>query len=105
MEEIRLIDIGGLISNFTKKISNEWNQKITGYLKENLKALGYEFDSDLSFYEFCGKRITIIYSADKINNCFYLDYIDGENKGTLIGSFSDKVEIIHEGNKITAIIG
>jgi hypothetical protein len=90
---------------FSKKIIAEWNENLKNYLKKNLRELGFEFDSDFSFYDFC-KRINRVSFIDKPNYYeFYLDYIDKENNGVFIGSYSDKIEIKHEGNKITAIIG
>lgn len=98
-----------LLPNFMddlqRHLVSQVNNKLEEYIKNNLAHLGYEFASQIEFYDFCTKRITRVSSInDPHYYDFYLDIMK-ENGGTLIGGYSDKVKIIDKGKKVTAIIG
>jgi len=94
------------MDEFYRKIWSEFEEKLKRYLKDNLLEFGFEFQNDNDFIEFIQSRVNRIWFEDK--PCyyeFYLDFINAENKGKFIGSYSDAIEIVNEGNRITAIIG
>ena len=97
--------ITDIISEIRKDIVSQLDKKLEDYIKKNLMQLGFEFTSQIEFYDFCKKRITRVYSVnDPHHYDFYLD-LKKENQGILIGWYSDKIEIIKEENKFTAVIG
>jgi hypothetical protein len=95
-----------VIGELQRKMVYKFDNKLEDYVKRNLSQLGHEFSSKVYFHDFCKKRIT---RASFVNDphCYdiYLDYVSEENRGTLIGCYSDKFKIVNEGNKVTAIIG
>ena len=95
-----------VMNDFHRKVMSEWEEKLKAYLKENLKQFGYEFENDNEFLDFCKRRVNRLCFEDKRNYYeFYLDYVNEENAGKFIGCYSDKVEFVNEGSKITAIVG
>lgn len=97
-----------IMNDFTQKAWSEWEQKLKAYLKDNLKQFGYEFATDDEFLNFCKERVNRICFEDNPNYYeFYLDYVNEENTGKLIGACSDEIEFVNdfENNKITVIIG
>ena len=83
-----------------------FNERIKEYLTENLKLIGICFNTDAEFLEFISTRLTRIKFEDNPNYYeFYLDFVNEENRGRLVGSYSDKTKIVHNGNTITATFG
>lgn len=89
-----------------KKIWKDFDNHLRGYVTKNLKELGYEFSSETEFIAFIQKRVTRISFEDKPNEFeIYLDFVDYDNKGTLIGIYSDKVDFSWDGNTAKVTIG
>ena len=89
-----------------KKIWKDFDNHLRNYVTKNLKELGYEFISETDFIVFIQKRVTIISFECKPNEFeIYLDFVDYENRGTLIGIYSDKVDFSCDGNTVKATIG
>ena len=89
---------------FMNKASKDFDNHLKKYVTENLKKIGFEFDSEQDFNEFISKRVTRIGFTDKPNEYeLYVDY-QTENK-KLIGFYSDKISFSHEGSKVTATFG
>lgn len=81
-----LVELGSAIDLFIKL-----------NVRDNLKDIGYEFNSDDEYFNFIKSRITQLQTISK-PSCykFYLDFVDnGEEShgGTLIGVFSYDVNI------------
>lgn len=95
-----------IMNEFRRKVSAELEEKLKTYFKENLSQLGYVFSDDTEFIDLFKNRVNRLSFEDKPNYYeFYLDFVDIGNKGKFIGCYSDKVEFVNEGSKITAIIG
>lgn len=91
---------------FINKSKREFNEKLESYLMDNLKNLGYKFETKKDLMDFCKNRLHRVSFGENFNNhIFYLDYIDEQNRGTLIGRCNDKLNIKYEGNKIVAVFG
>jgi hypothetical protein len=89
-----------------RKVTAEWDAKLKAYIQENLKQFGYAFETEAEFFEFCKNRVHRIGFENKPNEWeFYLDYVDAENTGKLIGICSDKIDFKMEGNTATVTIG
>lgn len=89
-----------------RKLTAEWDAKLKAYIQDNLKQFGHTFESDTDFFEFCKNRIHRLAFTEKPNYYeFYLDFVDADNKGTLIGSCSDKIVFTMDGNTATVTIG
>ena len=89
-----------------KKIWSDFDKQLRQHVTDNLKKLGYEFISESDFILFVQKRVSRICFEDKPNYFeIYLDFVENDNKGTLICCYSDKVDFIIEGNSVKATIG
>lgn len=89
-----------------RRIADEWDNKIKGYIRENLKQFGHHFETEAEFFEFCKTRVRRVGFQDKPNEWeFYLDYADEKNTGKLIGICSDKMSFKENEGKITLTIG
>jgi len=89
-----------------RKLIEEWDAKLKAYIEANLKQLGFNFETDAEFFEFCKNRIHRIGFENKPNEWeFYLDYVDAENTGKLIGICSDKIDFKIDGSTATVTIG
>lgn len=99
-------DVMDMQSKIIDELIKNTDNAVKKYLIDNLKQFGYHFNHDEAFINFCKERITRIAFEEKPYYYeFYLDFIGSNDKGICIGSYSDKIEIINEGNKITAVIG
>lgn len=95
-----------IIDQAFRKAWFEWEQKFKSYLEKNLKTIGYFFETEEKFTNFFKEKVTRIVFEDKPNyQEFYINYVNQENSGTLIGICSDKIEIINKDNKFTILIG
>lgn len=95
-----------VMNDFQRKVIDERDFHLQVYLRENLKQFGYEFGDKNEFLEFCGTRVCAVSFEDKPNYFeFFIDYVNEENRGKLIGACSYNVEFVNEFNKITAIVG
>ena len=89
-----------------RKVTSEWDAKLKDYIQDNLKQFGHNFEDDTDFFEFCKNRIHRLAFTENPNYYeFYLDFVDADNKGTFIGSCSDKIDFKMEGNTATITIG
>lgn len=101
-----LYSYDNLIMDLHKNAIAEWEEKLKVYLKENLKQFGYDFENDNEFLDFCKIRVNRLCFEDKPNYYeFYLDYVNEENTGKLIGCCSDNIDFINNGDKTTIKIG
>lgn len=66
------------------------------YVRNNLKALGFVFNSDDEFLDFCKNRITLISIENTHEHQLFLDYETEDVK--LIGFFNNEVSISQEDN-------
>lgn len=104
--DIQIPLINFVEQEFINKSIRYFNEKLESYLIDNLNNLGYKFETRKDLMEFCKNRVHRISFGQNFNNhIFYLDYIDEENRGTLIGTCNDKLNIKYEGNKIVATFG
>lgn len=88
-----------------RKIWSDFDKHLRMCITKNLKELGYEFISESDFILFVKKRIFRISFEDKPNYFeIYLDFIDYDNKGTFIGSYSDRVHFVWDENTVRATI-
>ena len=95
-----------VINDMYKKVYHEWEAKLKAYLLKNLEELGYVFETEPEFFEFCKNRIHRISFEEKPNEYeFYLDYIDIDNIGTFIGGCCDKIDFKMNDNTVTVTIG
>lgn len=93
------------LESFYRKNRLGFEDKLKDYLKNNLKQFGFEFTADADFISFCKERVSrIAFSEPKKYYEFYLDYIDLNNTGKMIGCYSENVEYKNEGSKITVQI-
>ena len=89
-----------------RKVTAEWDAKLKAYIQDNLKQFGHTFETDTEFFEFCKNRVQRIGFENKPSEWeFYLDYVDAENTGKLIGICSDKIDFKMDGNTATVTIG
>lgn len=72
------------IDKITREISKQFHEKLEEHIKSFLKKLGYEF-REKEFINFCIERVHITVQDGK--HTFYLDYVDTDNKGTVIGGY------------------
>lgn len=92
--------------DFHKKVWSDFDKKLREYVTKHLNDLGYQFATEDDFIEFVKARIYRIGFEDKPHYYeLYLDFVDNENKGTFIGSYSDNVDITWNENTVTATIG
>lgn len=95
-----------IMSDFHKKVWSDFDKKLREYVTKHLNDLGYQFGTEDEFIEFVKTRLHRIGFEDKPHYYeLYLDFVDNENKGTFIGSYSDNVDISWNGNTVTATIG
>ena len=104
--EQKLKELDNEMDDFVKRIKLEYNQKVEKNILKNLIKFGFYFCSKEEFYTFCKNRIKKI-SFDEKQNYYelYLDFVDGDNRGKFIGSYSDRIEIINNGNEASLKIG
>jgi len=95
-----------IMSNMLRKVTSEWDAKLRHYIQDNLKQFGYTFKNDADFFDFCKHRIHRLSFTENPNYYeFYLDFVDTENKGTFVGSCSDKMVFTMTGNTANVTIG
>ena len=89
-----------------RQLANELDSKLKEYLRGNLSKIGYQFHSDSAFFDFCKERIRLVsFPENPYRNELYLDFVDVENKGTLIGVYSTELNIYQDGDTIKMTIG
>jgi hypothetical protein len=82
-----------LIDSQMQEISKQFDEKLKLYVMANLAKLGYIFKSDSELFEFASKRITRIkFESKPFYTELYLDFVDENNRGKLIGFYSDNTE-------------
>lgn len=95
-----------IMSDFHKRVWSDFDKKLREYVTKNLNDLGYQFATEDEFIEFVKARLHRIGFEDKPHYYeLYLDFVDSENNGTLIGSYFDNVDISWKDNTVTATIG
>lgn len=93
-----------LFDKISKQLHDNFNDHLEKYLMKNLEQFGIYIPSRSEFLKFCKERITRI-SSSMEDHELYLDFVDENDRGKLIGVYSSKTEIKQEGNKLTATIG
>lgn len=95
-----------IMIDMIKKLSTEWDTKLKTYIQDNLKKFGHTFETEIKFFDFCKIRVYRLAFTDNPHYFeFYLDFIDPNNRGTFIGSCSEKIDFKIEGNTATVMIG
>lgn len=94
-----------VMSEFLNRAVNQFDQKLQEYIKTNLKELGFEFSTDEEMNEFASKRIHRISTEGTHYHEIYLDYVDKDNTGILIGCYHDRMESTFENGKLTVTFG
>lgn len=96
--------INDMMQDFTRATIRKWEEKLKAYLQENLRRIGINFENDVEFLYICQNNIKRVSFQDKPNyHEFYYGGIGKEN--IYLGSYSDKIEIINEGSRVTITIG
>jgi len=94
------------MNDLYRKVTSEWDEKLKDYIQHNLKQFGFYFKTDAEFYGFCKNRVHRIGFENKPNEWkIYLDYVDAQNTGKLIGIYSDEIDFKMDGNSYTVTIG
>lgn len=99
------MEIKDVMSEFYNRAVNQFDQKLREYIKTNLKELGFDFNTDEEMNEFASNRIHRISFVDQHYHEIYLDYVDNDNKGILIGCYHDRMESSFENGKLTITFG
>lgn len=95
--------IKDMMREFTTATYRLWEERLKAYLQENLERIGVNFENDIEFLRICKEQIRRVSYQDKPN--YYEFYYEKFGEKILLGSYSDKIETINEGSKITMIIG
>jgi hypothetical protein len=95
-----------ITADFYKQLMQKFDAHLKSYIQTNLSALGFTFDDDSEFISFVKKRVfKIDFSGNPNQHDLYLDFVDAENKGILIGTYCDEVSFKMDTNTYTATIG
>lgn len=95
-----------VMTDFYEKVWTEFEGRLQEYVMKRLNELGYKINSEEEFSYFVRRRISRICFEERLHYYeLYLDFVDKENRGTFIGSYSDNVDFSFEGNTVTATIG
>jgi len=99
--------IDRLTLDLIRKAKRNFEFHVKENLIKNLQSLGYEFKNDAEFNSFCIERIHRCLFDDRPgDNELYIDFVDSENKGTLVLYFSDKINVEYSNeNKLNVTIG
>jgi len=89
-----------------EKAITDFDGKLESYLRENLLLyFGIEFKLHSDFFDFCSKRLTRVLDTTTNSYNVYLDFIDNDNRGSLIGCYSNKYKYSINMNSINITIG
>lgn len=104
------LDTSSFINRITMSLISKAQNTLKAHIRlkliEKLKYLGYVFEDDYEFNQFCINRVSTIHFEDRVNYSeLYLDFVNDENKGTLIFCYSDKVSCDYSDDKIIVTIG
>jgi hypothetical protein len=96
-----------LMQEVTKKIALQLNQKREQQFKNRLSELGFTFETQEAFFDFCKNHVQRVFPDKGQMNYseFYIDFVDNTNKGIFIGSINDEFETSFENNKATFKFG
>lgn len=73
-------------------IISKRNEMLEIGIKQNLNTLGYNFNDNEEFIDLVSKRLTLICPSSKpLCGEVYLDYINKEDKGTLLVYYNDEI--------------
>lgn len=90
----------------SRQLSNELDLKLKEYLRDNLSKMGHQFHSDSDFLGFCKERIRLVsFTENPYRNELYLDFVDADNRGTLVGVYSTEINVYQDANTIKVTIG
>ncbi|MDQ8012057.1 MAG: hypothetical protein REI96_06395 [Flavobacterium nitrogenifigens] len=94
------------INRFMYDACKSFEERLKDYLTENLKRLGYSFNSPDAFLLFCTERVSRLSFTESPNEYkFYLDYKSETNQGTFIGAYNDTVSFTTKENTVKATFG
>ena len=88
-----------------RKLNKEYEDKVINELTSKLLQIGYSFNNEEDFFNFCRERVKIIGMEDSHIEIFYLDYINENETGIPLLSRSTELNIKTEGNIVTATYG
>lgn len=98
-----------MMRELVKQVNEKFEVQLKSYLLENLKRIGYTFESDDAFYNFLKSRVTRLDFGSRPNHHeFRLDHstTDTEHRvGRLIGSYSDELDIEFDDGKVNVTMG
>lgn len=83
----------------------KWDFHLEQNVKLNLERLGFTFATQEQFLDFIGTRLTKINFSDVPDtHQIWLDYVDNDNPGTFITSYSTRVSIDWGDNRAACMI-
>ena len=86
------------------KAFKNFNDRLSSYIIENLKELGFEFKDDSDLLDFVSKRVVRVNSLENPNEWrLYVDYETKDQK--LFGIYNDSVSFSYEDSKIIVTFG
>jgi hypothetical protein len=95
-----------LLTQIHNQIKDQFDQELQKYLIKNASELGYNFETEEDFKTFIIEKCTILRFQEKPHyHEIYIDYQDKDNKGILIGMYSNEVKITNTGSIILASVG
>lgn len=86
-----------LISDHIRSATKQFDDHLKAYLKKNLIALGFEFESEAHFQEFIKTRITREGFADRPHYYELILDANGESgSGKFVGCYSDDCDVSYK---------
>lgn len=89
------------VNEMYTKVVAEFDKRLKEYVRSNLSDIGYDFASEEAFIEFVKARVQRISHINWPRHYYELRLDDG----TLIGSYSDNIDVTLDGVKCTVTIG
>ena len=95
-----------IINDIISKVVRDFEYKMKLEIKERLNQLGFSFENDFDFNQFCLTRITRIINQEMSDEEIYLDFKNEQNKGILLVKYSNKISLDwKENNVLNVTIG
>lgn len=98
--------IGYIQENAISNIQKEQTEALEKLVKKRLEVIGHTFLSQEEFYSFCSKRIQkVSFTEEPFRHEIYLDFVDKNNRGTLLATYSTEINIERNGCLATITLG
>lgn len=92
--------------NAISNLQKEQSGALEKLVKKRLGVIGHTFNSQEEFYSFCSNRIHRVgFGGEPFRYEIYLDFIDENNRGTLLASYSAKINIELDNYTATFTLG